>query len=327
MSLEVIRSGLLDTIQDVGRYGHQHLGINPSGAMDKTAMHFANALVGNVHNEAVIEMCFPAATFVFNKECLIALSGADFGATVNGKPIQINHPIAIPRESELKFAKNNSGSFCYMAIQGGIEIRHWMSSASTNLKAKVGGEKGRALKKGDVLSFRKTDFIASELLVFPWSVSTSFYKEPTLIHCIKGGEFDWLNKSSQEKLITNPFTITTLSDRMGYRFQSESLRKSINEELLSTAVQFGTIQLLPSGQLICLMADHQTTGGYPRVLQVAQSDLPKLAQRRSNESISFRLISLQAAEDRLINQHQQLQQIQTSCKLRLNQFVSEKYKR
>jgi antagonist of KipI len=190
----------------------------------------------------------------------------------------------------------------------------------------VGGCKGRALKKGDVISFRQSNFTTSSLFVFPWSVSTAFYNQPEIIHCIKGVEFDWLDTASQKKLVTNLFIITILSDRMGYCFQSEALVKLKDTELLSTAVQFGTVQLLPSGQLICLMADHQTTGGYPRVAQVIQSDLPKLAQRKPNESITFKFISLKEAEDQFMKQHQQLQQIQTSCRLRLNQFLSENYK-
>ena len=326
MSLEVVRAGLLDTIQDGGRFGYQHLGINPNGVMDKLAMHIANALVGNAYNEAVIEMAFPAAIFIFNNACLIALSGADFGATINGRSIPINHPIAIPSKSELKFTKNNSSSFSYLAVQHGFEIQQWLNSASTNLKATVGGCKGSALKKGDFISFKQNRFTFSEASVFPWSPIVSFYNEPQLIHCIKGVEFDWLAKTSQKKLLKNSFVIITRSDRMGYCFQSEALVKLKDTELLSTAVQFGTVQLLPSGQLICLMADHQTTGGYPRVAQVIQSDLPKLAQRKPNESITFKFVSLKEAEDRLVKQFQQLQQIQTSCRLHLNQFLSENYK-
>jgi antagonist of KipI len=145
MSLEVIKSGIADTFQDAGRYGYQHSGVNPNGTMDLVAMKVANALVGNDLNEAVLELYFPASTFVFKKSTLIALSGADFTAELNGKPIPINQSLIIPAGSELRFKKIGKGVFCYMAVWGGFEVTSWMGSCSTNAKANAGGWKGRSL--------------------------------------------------------------------------------------------------------------------------------------------------------------------------------------
>src|SRR5690606_23278802 len=121
MSIEVIKAGIADSIQDNGRFGFQHLGINQNGAMDLNAMKIANALVGNNLNEAVIEMSFPASTFRFNKPALIAVSGADFTAKLNGQHIPLNQPVRVASGSELKFTKVLDGVWCYLAVRGGFE--------------------------------------------------------------------------------------------------------------------------------------------------------------------------------------------------------------
>src|SRR5215204_3371648 len=143
MSMVVIKGGMADSFQDAGRYGHQHLGINPSGAMDLNAMKVANALVGNDLNEAVLELCFPASVLSFKKPALMALSGANFNGELNGKAFSINQSIAVPAGSELKFTRIEKGVFCYLAVHGGFGLSSWLDSNSTNVKAQVGGWKGR----------------------------------------------------------------------------------------------------------------------------------------------------------------------------------------
>src|SRR5688572_19363163 len=154
MSMEVIKAGIADTFQDAGRYGRQHLGINPNGAMDLVAMNVTNALVGNELNEAVLELCFPPSVLHFKKPALIALSGANFNAELNGQPVPINQSIAVPASSELKFTRVEKGVFCYLAIHGGFLLSPWLDSISTNMKAQVGGWKGRSLQKGDAIEFK-----------------------------------------------------------------------------------------------------------------------------------------------------------------------------
>ncbi|MBY0435051.1 MAG: biotin-dependent carboxyltransferase family protein [Cyclobacteriaceae bacterium] len=319
MSVSIVRSGLLDVVQDGGRWGHQHEGINPGGAMDVVAMEVANALTGNAPSEAVIEMCFPAATLRFNQSACIALSGADFGALANGKPVPVHHTIMVPANTELTFAKNVRGAFAYLSVRGGFAIASWLGSKSTNLKAKAGAF-GRALRAGDNLTFNAPQPEVSDMQIFPWSVANDFYYG-TEIRCITGPEFDWLDEASWDAIVTSSFKLTSLSDRMGYRFESGPLKKNTTDELLSSAVMRGTVQLLPSGQIICLMADHQTTGGYPRILQVIGVDLPKLAQRRAHESVTFRLISLEEAEALWMEHCRLMGQIQSACRLKLKTIL------
>ena len=127
MSIRIIKQGILDTIQDDGRYGYQHLGINPGGAMDTIAASVANMLVGNTIKEAVIELHFPAATFSFEKPCLIALSGADFSATINNEIIPLNTAIIIAGSTELSFKQYKKGARCYLAVQGGWDAVNWLN--------------------------------------------------------------------------------------------------------------------------------------------------------------------------------------------------------
>lgn len=326
MSIEVIKAGMADSIQDGGRFGFQHLGINPNGGMDLNAMKVANTLVGNELHEAVIEMSFPASTFRFNKPALIALSGADFSAKLNGNSIPLHQPVRVASGSELKFTKVIHGVWCYLAVRGGFELNDWLGSKSTHVKARIGGVDGRLLKKGDELLFmRKMN--KSEVKIFPWRANVSeFYATPwsvssqTIIRCIQGNEFDWLVKKSKQDFLKKEFTISSQSDRMGYRLTGAPLKQIKKQELLSTAVSFGTVQLLPNGEPIVLMADHQTTGGYPRMAHVIGTDRSRLAQCRPNERISFSFVSVQEAEDLLFMQERSLRQLQEACIFKLREI-------
>jgi antagonist of KipI len=324
MSLEVIKAGIADSVQDKGRFGYQHLGINPTGAMDLNALQIANALVGNELNEAVIELKFPASSLFFRKSTIIALSGADFNARLNGQSISVNQPVLVPKNSELKFSGINRGSFCYLAIHGGFQITPWLESRSTNLKAKWGGVEGRFLKKGDVLKYKKHPLDIREIKVLPWQVNVAeFYPKNHVIRCLAGNEFSWLTKKSQAAFLKTPFTISPQSDRMGYRLKGVALMQSKKQELLSIAVMFGTIQLLPQGEIIILMADHQTTGGYPRIGHVISADRSKLVQFKANDKISFQWARLEEAESFVLAQHKSLKQLQRSCMYKLNRFLHD----
>ncbi len=322
MSLKILKAGMLDTIQDMGRFGFQQFGINPSGAMDKYAAAIANVLVGNGQNEAVIELHFPAPAIFFEESALIALSGADFDANINGRSIPLDQPAIINQGRTLQFRSLKNKTHCYLAIKGGIRINSWLNSYSTNIKAEAGGYSGRRLLKDDVLELNdeKSYDLPDEddFKILPWKANEESGKSSSIeLMIIKSNEWDWLDETSQEKFLNNPFYVSPNSDRMGYRLDSEPLSSSIKTELISSAVNFGTIQLLPDGQLIILMADHQTTGGYPRLGNIISTHLPKLAQMKTGEEVRFRFTDNETAEDLLIKQHQHLLQLEIACKLKL----------
>lgn len=318
---------MLDTIQDAGRFGYQQTGINPTGVMDKHAATIANILVGNDPGEAVIEIHFPAPSIFFDQPAMIAFGGADFDANINGKPIPVEQPVIVNKNTTIQFNSLKKKSRCYLAVRGGMQIPEWLNSYSTNLKAEAGGFSGRKLLKDDIINlktkpgnYKLTD--PEDFKILPWKANDDFRIDSTLeFMVVKGSEWDWLDKASQEKFLKNPFFISPNSDRMGYRLASEPLHPAINTELVSSAVSFGTIQLLPDGQLIILMADHQTTGGYPRLGNVISVHLPLLAQMKVGDKIYFNFTDHHTAEDLILKRHQHLMQLEIACKLRLENYL------
>jgi antagonist of KipI len=328
MNLRVIKSGVLDTLQDMGRYGWQHLGINPGGAMDKVSAQLANSLVGNTLHEAVIELHFPASAFFFEKPALIAVSGADFSPSVNGEEIPCLHPVLLSKFSILQFHGVQNGARAYLAVYGGLDIPQWLNSYSTQLKAIAGGYHGRALQKDDEIKLKSAiDFTTilgkKEFEVLPWKLDDKWEEhDPGTILVLPGNEWNNLDQPSKAKFTGQPFVITPQSDRMGYHLKGESLSAVQQEEMISSAVNFGTVQLLPGGQLILLMADHQTAGGYPRIAHVISAHHARLAQMRPGETIRFQMTDHATAEKLFIQQQQHLLQLHNACLFKLEELLN-----
>lgn len=325
MSLRIIKAGIADTLQDTGRYGYQSCGINPSGAMDKYALQVANALVGNELAEAALELHFPAPVLLFMRPALIALTGADFSPVVNGEPVPLRQCILVNKHDALQFTRPRSGARAYLAVAGGFQTEAWLGSRSTHLKAGAGGYHGRKLEKGDEIGFNEHRDLSHLLSgkhfrIFPWSTGDIPGSKSSEIHVLPGHEWRRLTEAAAQQFERQPFQVSGQADRMGYRLAHEPLETMAGEELLSSPVSFGTVQLLPGGQLIVLMADHQATGGYPRLAHVITADHPKLAQLKTGDSFNFRLTDQAAAEEAYIVQQQQLRQLQQSCYLKLQQY-------
>lgn len=330
MNLRIIKAGVLDTVQDMGRYGWQQLGINPGGVMDKLSAKVANILVGNDNHEPVIELHFPASSFFFEQPALIALSGADFSATINGDEVPALQPVLISKYSILQFHNIVKGARAYLAIKGGFDLTKWLGSNSTHIKAGAGGYKGRSLQSDDEIALGAAPDLCpligkKEYIVLPWKADTAWNNDDAEeILVLPGNEFGRLTDSSKEDLYRQSYIVTNQSDRMGYQLKGGTLSVNTNEEMVSSGVNFGTVQLLPGGQLIVLMADHQTTGGFPRVAHVITADHNKLAQMRPGDTIRFKFTDLLTAENLLIKQHQHLLQLQNACIFRLQQFMDAK---
>ncbi len=295
------KSGLLSTIQDLGRKNYRRFGINPNGAMDKQAVRLINILLGNDQNEAVLEMHFPAPILQFEADAIIALGGADFGAKLNEKGIENWRPYFAKKGSILKFDDKIFGNRAYLAVKDGLHVKKWLGSSATSLRAKIGGFGGRSLQKGDRILFSSKFQIPNSR--FTYKISNSLIlpdNSSPKVRIIAGAEFEMLTALSELAFLKQSFMIRRESDRMGFRLHGEPLYLLNKIELVSAAVDFGTIQLLPDGQMIILMADHQTSGGYPRLAHVISADLPLLAQLNPNDTVSFNLISINEAENILL---------------------------
>jgi antagonist of KipI len=323
MSILVLNKGWLTTVQDLGRPGYAQYGINRSGAMDPLALQIGNYLLGNEGSEAALEICFPAPGFLFLEPILMVLAGADFGGSISGKAIRPYQPVRVAAGAELHFHHKHSGQYAYLCVQGGFDLKPWLNSQSTNLKAAQGGWQGRGLQKGDILPFKKTaSAIGKETETAGYYADLASFYDSKTIRFIPGQHFEALTQASQAKLLAQSWKITPASDRMGYRLEGERLQLIREESLLSAGLSRGSIQLPPNGQPIVLMADHQTTGGYPILGQVIQADWPKLAQRGPGQNVQFQPTTLAHAAQALQRQIMGLNQLRWGASLALEPFQS-----
>lgn len=327
MSIKVLHPGLLTTIQDLGRFGSQKFGVIVSGAMDPISLRVANLLVGNDEGEGALEITLFGTTLQFETDQLIAITGGDLQPTIDGEEAPMWRPVLIRKGSILQFKSAINGCRAYVAFAGGIEVPEVMGSKSTYLRAAIGGLQGRALQKGDVfdsgdfnpLSRTFVHLLERMTSHFKWSVNyTEFmtFNKTQTIRVIQGAEFERFDRASQQAFFSKRYTLTTQTDRMGYRLEGESLPLSEKFELLSEGVTYGTIQVPSNGKPIILMADRQTTGGYPKIGQVISVDLPCLAQMQPNADIHFKEVSLEKAELELIKQEQLLHKLSIGIRLK-----------
>ena len=282
--------------------------------MDTAAARMINILVGNDDNGAVIEMHFPAAEIVFGSKALAALGGADLGATLDDHPVENWRTFVVKKGEVLKFGRKVSGNRAYLAVHGGFKIEEWLGSSSTNLAAKIGGQMGRKIESGEKIDFRK--IAPNQPLKLTISPSLiPFYSQFPTVRIVTGAEYELLSKNSRDRLTDQDFTVSNSSNRMGFRLAGEPITIDEPRELVSSAASFGTIQLLPDGQLIVLMADHQTAGGYPRIAHVITKDLPLLAQLGANDKVAFHLVSIEDAEKLSSTFEKELNFLRVGCRL------------
>ena len=339
MSLHILRPGLLTTVQDLGRFGFQQDGIIVSGAMDALALRVANLLVGNEETAAGLEITLAGPVIRFDTDYLLALTGAPLAATLNGRPLGLNRAVRVAAGAELVCGPVRAGCRAYMAVAGGVAVPPVLGSRSTYLRAGFGGLAGRALRAGDVLPVGEPSALSARLvrpLPGPTAVekageptfamvSSGFTPGPTLcpvpaaqpmLRAVRGPEYGQFSATSQQAFWNEPFTITPEADRMGYRLLGPALLQSTQTELLSGAVTFGTVQVPAGGQPIVLLADHQTTGGYPRIAQVISADFSRLAQARPGQPLRFREVSLEEAQALYLAQEQRLRALRQALEIK-----------
>ena len=321
MSLKIIKPGLLDTLQDAGRFGYQHLGINTGGAMDSFSSRLANALVGKPLNGAVLELHFPAAEICFGHSVIISICGADFTPLINKVPVPLNHPILVDKDARLKFSGIASGVRTYIGFSGDLRVPKWLGSHSTHLKAGIDGLLGRALGAHDIIDITAyelppADITGAGFRVLHWQAKESVSLQQR-IQFLVGSEWNQLGSASREDFLSAVFQLSPVCDRMGLQLRGPTLQRDHRSEMLSSAVSFGTVQLLPSGQVIVLMADHQTTGGYPKLAHIISAHLPIFAQKKPGDIIQFEPATLAVAQEKISRQHRYLEEVREESRRRL----------
>lgn len=329
MSFIVRKPGLLATVQDLGRYGHQKYGVSASGAMDPAAARTANLLVGNDGNAAVLELTLAGAELAAEEDALIAICGGDMAPHADGSPVPQWRPVPLRQGSVLRFAARKSGCRVYVAAAGGFGVPLELGSASTYIRAGIGGLEGRALRAGDRLPVQpaKPGSLAAQMLAHfrtgapapNWHAEhfvVSHAGGAAAVRAIAGPDAGALTAESRAALFGEPFRLSVHSDRMGCWLEGPALELAAPREPLSEAVALGTVQLPPGGRPIVLLADRQTTGGYPKIAYVATVDIPVLAQLAPGDPIQFEEIGLEEAERLLLEAERDMAQLETALRLK-----------
>ena len=278
--IKVISAGIYAALQDAGRYGHRHLGVPVSGAMDTQSLYYVNHVLQNNINSPAIEILGHGAKFEILEEVRLCVSGASGIIHLYGKNTTPHQPFFAKKGQILYIQKIITGARFYLGISGGFFAEPVMQSVST-----INGTHLGPLKKNEVLR-RNIDEIRGNSQNSRLIHHTIDKTKP--IQALHGPEYHFLSETSAANLMNATYTITNENNRMGYRLSGPALYTVVaHNNLLTSAVLPGTVQLLPGGQLILLMRECQTTGGYPRVLQVEEASINQLAQRWASDSIRF----------------------------------------
>lgn len=283
-SIQVIKPGYYESIQDLGRFGYASIGVPTSGVMDAVSAHLANALIRNSQRHAVLEMALIGPVLMFQNDAVIAITGADMLPKLNGIAVKMQTKLAVKTGDILTFGKAVYGCRAYLAVKNGFRTEQKLNSYA----AFKGITQSVKLEKGIILP------IGKQLKIFRFGHSSvkvdARHFNTAVFEVYKGPEFELLTSKQQDFLLSNDFQITKNS-RMAYQF-ADVPSLVHKHEILTSAVMPGTIQLTQSGKLMALMKDCQTTGGYPRILQLSDDAISFLAQKNTSQKIKFKIIHL-----------------------------------
>ena len=300
--LRVIAPGLMTTVQDLGRPGYQRLGVPPSGALDPVALRAVNLLVGNPTTTAVLEMARAGATFAVEADSVrIALAGAaaEIDTPAGGNYLRLNplESARLYRDQRLRIALSGS-AVAYLAVEGGFALAEVMGSLATLIRAAIGGFAGRALSTGDLLPLRHRAATEREELALPL---LPLLRAPSAgqagrIRVVLGPQDDHFSAAGLQTLLSATYTITQASDRMGMRLAGPALEHAQGYDIVSDGIATGAIQVPGDGLPIVLLADRQTTGGYPKIATVISADIPALGRLSPGAQVAFAAVTVAAAE-------------------------------
>jgi antagonist of KipI len=302
--IQVHSPGLLTTVQDLGREGFGPMGVSASGAADPVALRIGNRLVGNVEGAAALEVTLLGGAFRFPDGAILALTGSDFGATLDGAPVPLWKSFEARPKQVLRAGSTRSGARCYLCVHGGIVEPLFLGSASTHLLSGLGGHEGRALRKGDVLeigpssgSFRGKTVSARELKQLAPRRN---------LRVTQGPQHDAFSEEARRVFYASTYRVAEESNRMGLRLEGPPIPDNSAGEMITEGVALGAVQITAGGLPIVLFVEQQTTGGYAKIANVISADLPSLGQLRPRDEIRFEQVSWDAARSLLAEQEELL---------------------
>lgn len=316
MALCVLRPGVLTTVQDLGRPGLQHVGVGPGGAMDPLAHRLANALVGNPGDAATLEMALAGPELRFECDALVALHGAPFAARLDGLPMPWARPVLVAAGARLQVGSATGGCYGYLAVAGGIDVPVVLRSRGTCLPGGFGGVAGAPLAAGSVVPltadagacsrarFARLTASRGPVDVGPagrtvrWFVPSFTLPGDALpvIRTLPGLHAPLFSAGALAAFTGSTWRVTPESNRMGLRLAGAALPLESATEVVTQATWRGTVQVPSGGQPIVLLADHQATGGYPKIAEVIAADTPLLAQLPPGAGLRFTTVDLAVAD-------------------------------
>ncbi len=305
MKATIVRAGFLTTVQDGTRVGTRDIGVATGGALDLFALQVLNVVVGNDPATAGLEIATGVVRLNFADRRLVAWGGGDYEVRVGEAEIPAGHPAVVVPGVEVKISGPQNGFRVWLAVSGGFDVPSVLGSRSTDLRGGFGGWQGRALSDGDVIPLGGNSPLTIGLLnklgrnvVASWAAPygwTQTSAQPPVLRFIPGQEWSTFEVRARERFLRDAFAVAPQSDRMGARLDGPELKRLHNGDLLSEPVAPGTIQVPASGNPILLLGDCQTIGGYAKIAHVITVDLPRAAQLRPADRVTFRQVSLSDA--------------------------------
>ena len=311
MGIVIENPGILTTVQDEGRFGYQQFGVSPAGSMDTKSFYIANILAGNDRSEGALEMTFQGATMRFEKDNIIAITGADMSPNIDGTPVPMYQAVLIHAGSVLTLGMTNgNGCRAYVAFAGGLAIAKVMGSKATLMRNELGGMDGRKLEKGDKIGFAApmTNLPNMETRKL---VPETFPKKELTLRVVRGPQDYEFTEEECRKFFWYGAKISNEFDRMGCRLEREEPLHHIGDgNIITDGISFGSIQVPPNGQPIIMLADRQSTGGYTKIGSVISVDLPLLTQSMAGYKVRFVEVSIKLAQDLYIRRLNELDNLE-----------------
>lgn len=318
MGILFLNGGLLTTVQDAGRRGYQRFGLGASGAVDVRSYTYANLLVGNDRDEAVLEVTLFGPTMEFTSRSVIAITGGDLSPLLNGKPFPMYRAAAVEKGDILSFGTPKTGCRAYISFAGGLQVTPIMGSRSTYIKANLGGYEGRKLMQNDEIAFHRPGTQPSNLSrrrIEPPELSGSY-----TLRVLLGPQDDRFTKKGLETFLSSVYTVTNEFDRMGYRLSGAKIEHVTDGNIITDGITFGAIQVPDGGEPIIMLSDRQTTGGYAKIASVIHEDMPLIAQCKAGDTVRFAVTDIETAQVAFLAQKNHYLTLQRSFERKMNKY-------
>jgi len=302
--IQVQEPGLLTTVQDLGRDGFGPLGVSPSGAADPISLRLGNRLVANPESAAGLEMTLLGGTFLFPEGAILALTGSDFVATLDGTVVDLWTSIDVRPGQTLRVGPARSGARCFLCVAGGIAVNPFLGSSSTHILTGLGGFEGRPLRKGDILHIGSAIGSFRKRTIAP--LARNHLSPRHVLRVTTGPQSNLFSESSLSEFYRETYRVGEQSNRMGLRLEGKAVTQNSPGEMITEGVSLGAVQVTPGGLPIILFVEQQTTGGYPKIANVISADLHRVGQLRPRDEIRFEQVTFEAARSLLMEQEKML---------------------